>query len=91
MIKDVMVWVDGSLNDEIRLEAAGSIARQFEGQVIALVLNPTPLAGSIESVAGAAVEAESPQGRRHHRGENCQTSRDAQSTCRDSALRRAGP
>jgi nucleotide-binding universal stress UspA family protein len=58
MIKDVMVWVDGSLNDEIRLEAAGSIARQFEGQVIALVLNPTPLAGSIESVAGAAVEAD---------------------------------
>jgi len=35
MIKDVMVWLDGSLADEIRLEVAGSIARQFESQVVA--------------------------------------------------------
>ena len=33
---------------EIRLEVAGSIARQFESQVVALVLNPIPLTGSIE-------------------------------------------
>ena len=38
MIKDVMVWLDGSLGDEVRLEAG--IATQFESQVIALVLNP---------------------------------------------------
>ena len=54
MIKDVMVWVDGSLADEIRLDVAGSIARQFDSQVIALVLNPMPLLGSIESAAAVA-------------------------------------
>jgi hypothetical protein len=42
MIKDVMVWLDGGIADEIRLEVAGSIARRFESQVIALVLNPIP-------------------------------------------------
>ena len=58
MIKDVMVWVDGSLADEIRLDAAGSIARQFDSQVIALVLNSMPLLGSIEGAAAAVVQAE---------------------------------
>ena len=58
MIKDVMVWVDGSLADEIRLDAAGSIARQFDSQVIALVLNPMPLLGSIEGAAAAVAQAE---------------------------------
>src|ERR1700761_1718791 len=48
MIKDVMVWVDGSLADEIRLDVAGSIARKFESRVIALVLNPMPTLGSME-------------------------------------------
>src|SRR5579862_1878202 len=58
MIKDVMVWVDGSLADEIRLDVAGSIARQFDSQVIALVLNPMPLLGSIEGAAAAVAQAE---------------------------------
>jgi citrate lyase gamma subunit len=53
MIKDVMVWVDSSLADEIRLGAAGSIARQFDSQVSALVLNPMPLLGSIEGASAA--------------------------------------
>jgi hypothetical protein len=30
MIKDVMVWLDGSLAGEIPLEVAASIARQFD-------------------------------------------------------------
>jgi nucleotide-binding universal stress UspA family protein len=58
MIKDVMVWVDGSLADEIRLDAAGSIARQFDSQVIALVLNPMPLLGSIEGASAAVAQTE---------------------------------
>ena len=58
MIKDVMVWVDGSLADEIRLDVAGSIARQFDSQVIALVLNSMPLLGSIEGAAAAVAQAE---------------------------------
>jgi nucleotide-binding universal stress UspA family protein len=59
MIKDVMVWLDGSLADEIRLEVAGSIARQFESQVVALVLNPIPLTGPIEgNVTGTVAGAE---------------------------------
>ena len=59
MIKDVMVWLDGSLADEIRLEVAGSIARQFESQVVALVLNPIPLTGPIEGdVTGTVAGAE---------------------------------
>ena len=53
MIKDVMVWVDGSLADEIRLDAAGSIARKFESRVIALVLNPMPTLGSMEILEDA--------------------------------------
>jgi nucleotide-binding universal stress UspA family protein len=47
MIKDVMVWLDGSLADEVRLVAAAGIARQFDSHVIALVLNPMPLPGPI--------------------------------------------
>lgn len=43
MIKDVMVWLDGGMSDEVRLEAAAAIARQFDGQIIALLLNPLPL------------------------------------------------
>lgn len=58
MIKDVMVWVDGSLADDIRLDVAGSLARQFDSHVIALVLNPTPLLGPIESPSAAVAQAE---------------------------------
>jgi nucleotide-binding universal stress UspA family protein len=58
MIKDVMLWVDGSLADEIRLDAAGSVARQFDSQVIALVLNPMPSLGPIEGAAAAVAQAE---------------------------------
>jgi nucleotide-binding universal stress UspA family protein len=59
MIKDVMVWLDGSLSDDIRLAAVADIARRFECQVIALFLNPLPLPGPIEAdLAGAVADAE---------------------------------
>ena len=59
MIKDVMVWLDGSLSDEIRLAAVADIARQFESQVIGLFLNPLPLPGPVDGdVAGALATAE---------------------------------
>jgi hypothetical protein len=33
--------------DDVRIEVTGSVARQFESQIVALVLNPIPLAGPI--------------------------------------------
>ena len=48
MIKDVMVWLDGGISDEIRLAAAAEIARQLESHVIVgLFLNPLPLPGAV--------------------------------------------
>jgi nucleotide-binding universal stress UspA family protein len=59
MIKDVMVWLDGSLADEVRLHAAAAIARQFESQVIALLFNSIPLPAVAEGGGtGAVVKAE---------------------------------
>jgi nucleotide-binding universal stress UspA family protein len=55
MIKDVMVWVDGGLADEIRLEVAGSIARWFESQVVALLLNAISLPGPIDEGLNSGV------------------------------------
>src|SRR5262245_35868620 len=49
MIKDVMVWLDGSLSDEGRLAAVADIAREFESQVIGLYLNALPLRGPVEA------------------------------------------
>jgi nucleotide-binding universal stress UspA family protein len=60
MIKDVMVWLDGGISDEIRLAAAADIARQFESEVIiGLFLNPLPLFGPVDAdVTGALATAE---------------------------------
>ena len=59
MIKDVMVWLDGSLSDDIRLAAVADIARRFESQVIGLFLNPLPLPGPVDGdVAGTLTTAE---------------------------------
>jgi nucleotide-binding universal stress UspA family protein len=59
MIKDVMVWLDGGLSDEVRLAAAGDIARRFDSQVIGLFLNPLPLRAPVEGdVAGVLATAE---------------------------------
>jgi nucleotide-binding universal stress UspA family protein len=59
MIKDIMVWLDGSLSDEVRLAAVADIARQFESEVIGLFLNPLPLRGPVDGdVSGALATAE---------------------------------
>ena len=60
MIKDVMVWLDGGISDEIRVAAAADIARQLDSQVIiGLFLNPIPLPGQVDvDVSGAVVTAE---------------------------------
>jgi nucleotide-binding universal stress UspA family protein len=59
MIKDVMVWLDGSLSDEIRLAVVADIARQFDSMVIGLYLNALPLPGPVDGdVTGALATAE---------------------------------
>jgi nucleotide-binding universal stress UspA family protein len=59
MIKDVMVWLDGSPSDEVRLAAVADIARRFESQVIGLFLNPLLLPGPVDGdVAGVLATAE---------------------------------
>jgi nucleotide-binding universal stress UspA family protein len=59
MIKDVMVWLDGSPSDEVRLAAVADIARRFESQVIGLFLNPLPLPGPVDGdVTGVLATAE---------------------------------
>src|SRR5258706_3771517 len=57
MIKDVMVWLDGGISDEVRLAAVFEIARRLESQVIiGLFLNPLPLPGPVEGdISGAVV------------------------------------
>jgi len=56
MIKDVMVWLDGGVSDEIRLAAAAEIARRLESHVvIGLFLNPLPLPGAIKGDATAEI------------------------------------
>jgi nucleotide-binding universal stress UspA family protein len=54
MIRDVMVWLDGGVSDEIRLAAVADMARQLETRVvIGLYLNILPLPGPIEGDATA--------------------------------------
>jgi nucleotide-binding universal stress UspA family protein len=59
MIKDVMVCLDGSPADELRLTAVADIVRLFESQVVALLLNPIPTLVPVEAdVGGVAVVAD---------------------------------
>jgi nucleotide-binding universal stress UspA family protein len=58
MIRDVMVWVDGSLSDELRLAAATEIARWFDSRVIGLFLNPLPLSGPATGYPGVLATAD---------------------------------
>ena len=60
MIKDVMVWLDGGISDEVRLAAVAEIARRLESQVIiGLFLNPLPLPGPVDGdLSGALTTAE---------------------------------
>src|SRR4051812_18502775 len=59
MIKDVMVWLDGSLSDDIRLAAVADIARRFESHVIGLFVNPLPLPAPVDGdLTGTLTTAE---------------------------------
>ena len=60
MIRDVMVWLDGGISDEVRLAAVAEIARQLDSKVIiGLFLNPVPLPGPVDGdIGGAVVTAE---------------------------------
>ena len=54
MIRDVMVWLDGGVSDEIRLAAVADISRRLQPKVIiGLFLNPLPLPGPVEGDATA--------------------------------------
>ena len=60
MIKDVMVWLDGGISDEVRLAAVADIARRLESPVvIGLFLNPLPLPAAVDGdVAGTVTAAD---------------------------------
>jgi nucleotide-binding universal stress UspA family protein len=60
MIKDVMVWLDGGISDDIRLAAVVEIARRIDPEVIiGLFLNPMPLPAPVDGdVSGAIAAAE---------------------------------
>jgi nucleotide-binding universal stress UspA family protein len=54
MIRDVMVWLDGGISDEVRLAAVADIARRLESNVvIGLFLSPLPLPGPVSGDATA--------------------------------------
>src|SRR6202035_3670688 len=54
MIRDVMVWLDGGISDEIRLAAVADITRRLQSNVIiGLFLNPLPLPGPVDGDATA--------------------------------------
>jgi nucleotide-binding universal stress UspA family protein len=54
MIRDVMVWLDGGISDEVRLAAVADIARRLQSNVvIGLFLHPLPLPGPVSGDATA--------------------------------------
>src|ERR1700686_5227510 len=60
MIRDVMVWLDGGISDEVRLAAVAEIAPRLESkEIIGLFLNPLPLPGPVDGdLSGALTTAE---------------------------------
>ena len=58
MIKDVMVRLDGTVADEVRLAAVNVIADLFDSQVIGLFLNILPVVFAAEDGVGAIGAAE---------------------------------
>jgi len=60
MIRDVMVWLDGGISDEIRLAAVADISRLLDSQVVlGLFLNPLPLPAAVDGdLAGAVATAD---------------------------------
>ena len=57
MIKDMMVRLDSSAADELRLAAGKGIADVFDSQVIALFLNVLPVFGAAERDGIGATQA----------------------------------
>jgi nucleotide-binding universal stress UspA family protein len=53
MIKDVMVRLDGSAADDLRLAAATDLAEAFDGQLVALFINVLPLVVPDEGIGVA--------------------------------------
>jgi nucleotide-binding universal stress UspA family protein len=58
MIKDVMLRLDGTAGDEVRLAAGNDIAELFDSQVIGLFLNILPVVIAADDGIGAARAAE---------------------------------
>jgi nucleotide-binding universal stress UspA family protein len=58
MIKDVMLRLDGTAADEVRLAAVNDIAELFDSQVIGLFINVLPVVIAAEDGIGAARAAE---------------------------------
>ena len=58
MIKDVMLRLDGTAADEVRLAAVNDIAELFDSQVIGLFINVLPVVVAAEDGIGAARAAE---------------------------------
>jgi hypothetical protein len=58
MIKDVMVRLDGTAADEVRLTVANDIADHFQSHVIGLFLNVLPVVIAAEDGIGATRVAE---------------------------------
>ena len=58
MIKDVMLRLDGTAGDEVRLAAVNDIAELFDSQVIGLFLNILPVVIAAEDGIGAARAAD---------------------------------
>jgi nucleotide-binding universal stress UspA family protein len=58
MIKDVMLRLDGTAGDEVRLAAGNDIAELFDSQVIGVFLNILPVVIAAEDGIGAARAAE---------------------------------
>jgi nucleotide-binding universal stress UspA family protein len=56
MIKDVMVWLDGGIFDDIRLATAAEISNRFESQVVGLFVNPLPWPGPVDGNPLATTE-----------------------------------
>src|ERR1700674_4193989 len=91
MIRDVMVWLDGGISDEVRLAAVADITRRLQSNVvIGLFLNPLPLPGPVSGEATAELVDGPRKGWRRNRAVTGQATPAAREAGRASAVRCAG-
>jgi nucleotide-binding universal stress UspA family protein len=91
MIRDVMVWLDGGISDEVRLAAVADIARRLESNVvIGLFLNPLPLPGPVSGDATAELVDAARKAGDEIRAVTGQATPAAREAGRASAVRCAG-